>query len=214
MENPMLEIEVKFHLPSPETVRREIQALGVKSRGRVFEINYLHDDAAGTLQKRSQLLRLRQDREVRLTFKSKPSGEESDPRFKVLREIEVVVGDLTAAAAILDALGYRRCRVYEKWRETWRIDSVVLCLDALPFGDFLEIEGPSEEILAVAAKLGIDWHRRIVLNYLEIFERIRERFNLQFNDVTFDAFFTVRPFIDRRLARMLEEEFSAGSRID
>lgn len=187
-----LEIEVKFHLQDTANLQRDIAATGAVSRGRFFETNYRFDDRNDSLLKNASLLRLRHDDRARLTFKAKP--RQTDTRFKTYQEYEVIVSDFETMTRILERLGYRRRQVYEKWRETFMLDNdnTLLCIDTMPFGNFLEIEGTREAITQFAARLGLDWELRILANYLEIFALIKRRFNLPFNDVTFQNFESVQ----------------------
>ncbi len=185
-----LEIEVKFYLQDPVGLQRAIAGIGAVSRGRFFETNYRLDDHNDSLMKRASLLRLRRDDCARLTLKTKP--EQSDTRFKTYQEQEVIVSDLETMARILAQLGFERRQVYEKWRETYRLEKTLLCIDTMPFGNFLEIEGTREAIVRLAARLGFVWEQRILKNYLEIFALLKRRFNLPFNDVTFRNFESIR----------------------
>ena len=182
---PQLEIEVKF-LPAAAAMRRRILALGAQSRGRHFEHNIRYEDRSCSLMKKKSLLRLRRDRQTTLTYKYPPADKDS--QFKVLHELEVVVDDFENMNRILEALGWHAEQVYEKWRETLVLDGTLFCLDAMPFADFLEIEGPAEKIRHYAACLELDWNSRIVLNYLEIFEVLKKNWGLDFTDVTFENF--------------------------
>ncbi len=181
-----LEIEVKFCVENPDELRRAIAALGCRSLGRVFERNHCYDDSRRSLEARKALLRLRKDKAVRLTFKSVPPTADAD--FKVLRELEVAVDDFDTMAGILEAIGFRRTRVYEKWRETFACQQALLCLDALPMGTFLEIEGPRPAIEDLARRLHLPWQERILANYLEMFDHLRASLGLSFGDLTFDNF--------------------------
>ena len=89
---------------------------------------------------------------------------------------------------ILDALGFHQEQVYEKWRETMVLGRTHFCLDCMPFGNFLEIEGPKQDIQKFTARLGLTWDQRILLNYLQIFEFLKDKLHLEFSDVTFDNF--------------------------
>jgi adenylate cyclase class 2 len=184
-----LETEVKFHLSDLSSMRARLEALGARSLGRFHEHNIRFEDGAQRLSRNKMLLRLRRDRKSTLTFKSIPA--DADPEFKQMNEIEVEVGDFEGTRRILDCLGFQPHQVYEKWRETFRLDETAFCLDALPYGDFLEIEGPKTQIPRLAESLDLDWRRRILHNYLEIFELIRSRQNLPFSDVTFSNFSAV-----------------------
>ena len=188
MEN--LEIEVKFYLSDMDHIRDRIIELGAVSRGRVFETNIRFDDADNHLIEKKSLLRLRQDKKTILTFKSEPPFK--DDQFKILRELEVEVSDFTTMKHILESLGFREEQVYEKWRETFMLNSTNLCLDTMPYGDFLEIEGQKDDIKKLASQIGLKWKKRILLNYLAIFDVIRQKSNLPFYDVTFSNFINIK----------------------
>ena len=111
-----------------------------------------------------------------------------DPECKVYRELEVEVNDCDAMTAILQSLGFHPAQVYEKRRRVFHWRDVELCLDRMPFGDFLEIEGPKESIRDAADRLELAWRDRILTNYLSIFEMVRTAYELPFNDVTFANF--------------------------
>ncbi|RLB85714.1 MAG: class IV adenylate cyclase [Deltaproteobacteria bacterium] len=188
MEN--LEIEVKFYLSDMDSIRDRILDFGAVSRERVFETNLRFDDADNHLIKKKSLLRLRQDTKTILTFKSEPPFK--DDQFKILRELEVEVSDFATMKHILESLGFREEQVYEKWRETFILNRTNLCLDTMPYGDFLEIEGQKDDIKKLASQIGLKWEKRILLNYLAIFEIIKQKLNLPFYDVTFSNFINIR----------------------
>jgi adenylate cyclase class 2 len=184
-----LEIEVKFYLEDIESMRRNILEVGIASKSRVFETNIRYEDNHNTLIQKKSLLRLRQDKKTTLTLKSRPTMQSTD--FKVFNELEVEVDDMAKMGQILKALGFHPEQKYEKWRETFILDRTGLFLDRMPYGDFLEIEGQPQDIKHWASRLGLDWHRRILLNYFEIFEIIRKKLNLKIRDLTFKNFETV-----------------------
>ncbi|MDD4463459.1 MAG: class IV adenylate cyclase [Desulfobacterales bacterium] len=181
-----IETEVKFYLPEIEPVRNIIIRMGAESTGRIFETNLRFEDAEKNLIQRQSLLRLRKDARTRLTFKA-PSND-PDAEFKTLKELEVEVSDFATMRRILEALGFHAEQIYEKWRETFVFQAAILCLDAMPFGNFLEIEGEKTAIKDLADRLGLLWKKRITANYLAIFETIRQEFGLPFADPTFENF--------------------------
>ncbi len=192
-----LEIEVKFYLENAELVREKLLSAGATSNGRIFESNICFDDAHDGLKAKKSLLRLRKDQKVTLTHKSKPKTGETE--FKVLRELEVEVSNFDMMLRILETLGYHRTLVYEKYRETLTIGETNICIDNMPFGDFIEIEGSKDDIRRLAQVLGMSWDRRIIDNYRSMFNAIREGLQLTFDDITFDNFNTVpldiKPFL-------------------
>jgi adenylate cyclase class 2 len=165
-------------------------ALGAESKGRVFENNVRYEDENNTLIRKKSLLRLRRDAKTILTFKSSPPVASTE--FKVFNELEVEVSNFETLNRILENLGFHPEQLYEKWRETLILDQTGFCLDTMPYGTFLEIEGSEEDIRAHAAGLGLNWQKRILLNYLEIFEIIRQTLTLNFNDLTFKNFENIR----------------------
>jgi adenylate cyclase class 2 len=157
-----LEVEVKFYLADIEAIRTHILELGAKSNGRLFETNIRYEDKNNSLMKKKSLLRLRQDEKVTLTFKSSPPVRSK--AFKIFKELEVEVNEFETMGQILKALGYHPAQKYEKWRETITLDQTLFCLDSMPYGNFLEIEGPEKEIRHYASQLGLRWHKRILFN--------------------------------------------------
>ena len=195
-----LEIEVKFYLSDVERIQRRILALGAESKGRVFENNVRYEDENNTLIRKKSLLRLRRDAKTILTFKSSPpiAGTE----FKVFNELEVEVSDFETMNRILENLGLHPEQLYEKWRETLILDQTGFYLDTMPYGTFLEIEGSEEDIRTYAAALGLNWQKRILLNYLEIFQIIRQTLSLNFKDLTFKNFENIRIDMAAFLAKL------------
>ena len=187
MEN--LEIEVKFYLADIESVRNKILELGAESKGRLFETNIRYEDKNNSLIKKKSVLRLRQDEKTTLTFKSRPPVKSRD--YKIVNELEVEVSDFTTMDQILQSLDFHPEQKYEKWRETIVLDQTLFCLDNMPYGNFLEIEGQEKDIRYYASRLGLNWQKRILFNYLEIFEIMRNNLKLEFKDITFNNFETI-----------------------
>jgi adenylate cyclase class 2 len=181
-----LEIEVKFYIPDIDAIRTRIRALGAEPKGSGFESNIRFDDENMRLRQGNKLLRLRQDSRCRLTVKSPP--EDADTGFKIFRELEVDVSDHQTMIAILEQLGFTPRQVYEKHRETYFFNHTELCLDTLPYGHFLEIEGEKEDIRKSAAAIGLNWEKRITANYLSLFAALQTQLDLPFEDVTFENF--------------------------
>jgi adenylate cyclase class 2 len=121
--------------------------------------------------------------------------------YKIVNELEVEVSDFATMGQILQMLDFHPEQKYEKWRETIVLDQTVFCLDRMPYGDFLEIEGQEKDIRYYASRFGLSWQKRILFNYLQIFEIIRKDQNLEFKDLTFSNFETVDvdagAFLDR-----------------
>jgi len=131
-------------------------------------------------------LRLRQDDQVRVTYKDNARSENG---VVVRTEIEFNADNLEVTRRLFEALGYRVSVIYEKYRQVYRVGDVELMFDELPFGSFVEIEAANAVLIeGVAQMLGLDWPRSIKTNYLGLFETVRQNRGLDFQDLTFKNF--------------------------
>jgi adenylate cyclase, class 2 len=166
------ELEAKFLVRDLSRVQASLVAIGAVLGGeRVFESNLRFDNPARELTAASSALRLRMDRVARLTFKGPPrEGAEVNERV----EIEFTVSDFGAARRFLNALGYEVSAIYEKYRTTYNLRDLEVVLDELPYGSFVEIEGPGAGAIRLAAEeLGLRWETRSSDSYLALFDRLR-----------------------------------------
>lgn len=159
-----VEIELKFLDADLLATRERLQASGAQCLGWVFERNLVFDRPDRSLRASGVLLRLRSAGVATLTFK-RPLPERSAPDCaKALQEIEAKIHDAQALREILAGLGYVEAFGYEKVRATWKMEGATICLDRLPFGDFVEIEVLAERsdassslLQEAASRLGLDW---------------------------------------------------------
>lgn len=185
-----LEVEVKFLLGDLAAFRERLVAAGaVVHAPRIYERNLRLDTPEQGLLARRQLLRLRQDTAVRLTFKGE-APDAAGSEAKVYEELEVGVSDWETAVLLFRRLGFAPVQVYEKYRETFAWQDVEIVLDELPYGDFVELEGEEAALKTAAAALGLDWSRRITTNYLALMAQLKAQHNLPFDDLTFANFQT------------------------
>ena len=171
------EIETKFVVSDFDAVRRALSVACGLRQSRCFEENVVLDDAAGTLRGRGVLLRIRRDAGCKVTVKLPADGPERSG-LKIRREIETEAADPVALEAIFAALGYAPFLRYEKVRETWQAGACLVCLDELPFGLYLEIEGPAEAIAPLAGRLGLSMEQALTETYHELHQQYRRRRNL------------------------------------
>jgi adenylate cyclase class 2 len=181
------ELEVKFFVTSLPAIERRLHALGAElTLPRVFEVNLRFDTPDGDLGRSLRVLRLRQDNVARLTYKGPASGLGG---ARLRQEIEFEVSDFAAARAFLEGLGYQVAMTYEKYRTAYDLDGAEVSLDQLPYGTFVEVEGPDPGTLqAVTRKLGLDWEATIPASYTVLFEQLTARLNLPFRDLSFSNF--------------------------
>jgi len=177
----MKEIEAKFFVIDLNTIRRRVTRLGGRlTARRHLERNWRYDLPGDPLAKERSLLRLRQDQRTTLTYKRR--GRSIEQR----EEIELPVADTAAAAELLGALGYRVIGGYENYRREYALGRVRVMLDELPFGDFVEVEGPTlSAVRDRAARLGLAWDRRVRRPYLDLFDELRSAYSLRSREASF-----------------------------
>ncbi|QGY41360.1 CYTH domain-containing protein [Pseudodesulfovibrio cashew] len=160
-----LECELKYLDANLEALSMRLREAGGDSTGPYLESNLVFDDSERSLKKAGTLLRLREKRgRAVLTVKKLPD-EPHPSALKVFEEIETGVDDFDAMRLSLETVGFSVAFGYEKVREKWLFMGCAVCLDRLPFGDFVEIEGSEESVPACAAALGLDDNRTTKSTY-------------------------------------------------
>jgi adenylate cyclase, class 2 len=178
-----LEREIKLRFESADTARTMVVALGATPlRSRRLQEDALLDTAEGRLAARRAVLRVRHEGgHSLLTFKGPP---QPGP-MKLREEVETVVADGQALMAILQALGLSVCFRYEKYREEFALEDVVIAIDETPVGVFIEIEGAEQSIEKTAQGLGRVPGEYITDSYRALFIAARERQGLTGEDMVF-----------------------------
>jgi len=181
------EREVKFFIANLNEISARLIAAGaVLKKERVHEYNLRFDTSDHSLRSQHQVLRLRKDNQLHLTFKDQADLSEG---IANRQELEITVNDFESTKKILEALGFLVFLIYEKYRTTYQIKECETVLDELPFGFFLEIEGETvDAIHAAASELGLDWEKRITLSYLELFDNLKANKKLQIENIVFESF--------------------------
>ena len=163
-----LEREIKLRFDSAETAREAILRAGATPvRGRRLQEDSLLDTPDDALRARRCVLRVRvESGKSLLTFK----GPVQPSLMKVREELETVVGDGSLLVRILEELGFYVWFRYQKYREEFALDDVIVALDETPVGTFVEVEGGDRGIAEVAHALGrgpqdylVDSYRRLYI---------------------------------------------------
>jgi adenylate cyclase class 2 len=157
---------------------------------RVLETNIRFDLSDASLRAKGRVLRLRRDTEARLTYKS---GSTKEQGVLSREEIEFVVEDFEKAKRFLEALGYQKLVYYEKYRTTYEWNDTHIMLDELPYGDFVEIEGETIDVIRTAAgQLNLNWKAAIGTSYNALFERVQRALKLSIQDLSFANFENIK----------------------
>jgi adenylate cyclase class 2 len=166
----MMEREIKLRFDNAEVARAAVAAAGATPlRGRRLQEDCLLDTDDELLRRQRSVLRIRMEAgKSLLTFK----GPVQPSLMKLREELETVVGDGTLLLRILETLGFHVWFRYEKYRQEFAKDDVIVAIDETPIGTFVELEGGEQGIVSAARALGrgqadyvTDSYRGLFLQY-------------------------------------------------
>jgi adenylate cyclase, class 2 len=184
MSASSLEREIKLRFASAEQARAAVIAAGCTPlMGRRLQADALLDADDEQLRRRRCVLRVRvENGKSRVTFK----GPVQPSHMKVREEFETLVGDGEVLLKIFEELGLHVWFRYEKYREEFSHEDVIVAIDETPVGVFVEIEGGEQGIEAKAAALGRSSADYIVDSYRSLFLQHRDTFGATNTDMVFD----------------------------
>lgn len=180
-----IEREIKLRYGSAEEARRAVRATGATPvHGRRLQEDALLDTDDEQLRRRRCILRVRMENgKARLTFK----GPVQPSLMKMREEVETLVGDGEVLLRVLQELGLHVWFRYEKFREEFAHEDVIVAIDETPVGVFVEIEGSEEGISRTAAALGRTPAEYVLDSYRGLFLAHRDSHGLSGADMLFDA---------------------------
>jgi adenylate cyclase class 2 len=183
MPSTTIEREIKLRFESAETARVAILATGATPLlGRRLQEDALLDTEEEMLRLRRCVLRVRMENgKSRLTFK----GPVEPGLMKVREELETVIGDGAMLLRVLEEIGLHVWFRYEKYREEFAHEDVIVAVDETPVGVFVEIEGGEQGIAAMAEALGRSQNDYILDSYRGLFLQHREALGLSGADMVF-----------------------------
>jgi adenylate cyclase class 2 len=180
----VLEREIKLRFDSAEAARHAIVSIGaVPYKARRLQDDRLLDDNTASLQRRGCALRLRTDgTDSVLTFK----GPVLPGLMKLREEFESGIEQGEQVLRLLGELGYTPRFRYQKYREEFRLDGLVVALDETPVGTYIELEGEEAAIEAAARRLGRGPDDYVRASYRTLFLEFREAHRLSASDMLFE----------------------------
>jgi adenylate cyclase class 2 len=183
MTTTALEREIKLRFDSVEEARAAVLATSATPLlGRRLQEDSLLDTESEDLRRRRCVLRVRvENGKSRLTFK----GPVQPSTMKLREEIETVVGDGEILLRVFEELGLHVWFRYEKYREEFAHEDVIVTIDETPVGVFVEIEGSETGIMSMAAALGRSPADYISDSYRALFLRHRDELGLVGPDMLF-----------------------------
>src|SRR5688572_22074987 len=185
MTTTMVEREIKLQFGSVDEARAAVIAAGCTPLlGRRLQEDALLDTEDELLRRRRCVLRVRvENGKSRVTYK----GPVQPSEMKVREELETLVGDGEVLLRVFAELGLHVWFRYEKYREEFSHEDVIVAIDETPVGVFVEIEGGEHGIAATTEALGRSSSEYIVDSYRSLFLRRREEFGLTGPDMLFDS---------------------------
>ena len=179
-----IEREIKLRYGSAEEARAMIAAMGATPlHGRRLQEDALLDTDDEQLRRRRCVLRVRTENgKSRLTFK----GPVQPAEMTVRDEVETLVGDGQVLLRVLEELGLHVWFRYEKFREEFCHDDVIVAIDETPVGVFVEIEGSERGISDTAHALGKAPEDYVLESYRGLFLAHRDQLGLRGSDMVFD----------------------------
>ena len=179
-----VEREVKLPYESAESARQAVIAAGATPlHGRRLQEDALLDTEDEQLRRRRCILRVRTENgKARLTFK----GPVQPSLMKVREEVETLVGDGEVLLRVLQELGLHVWFRYEKFREEFASEDVIVAVDETPVGVFVEIEGGEDGITQMASSLGRDPSDYVLDSYRGLFLARRDQSGLTGRDMVFE----------------------------
>jgi len=180
-----VEREIKLKYDSVESAHAAVQAAGATPLlGRRLQEDALLDTEDESLRRRRCVLRIRvENGKSRITFK----GPVQPSEMKVREELETMIGDGELLLRVFEELGFHVWFRYEKYRQEFSHEDVIIAIDETPVGVFVEIEGSEQGIAGMARALGRRPSDYIVDSYRTLFLRHRDEFGLAATDMVFDS---------------------------
>ncbi len=175
-----IEREIKFLVNDFEPIRYRLKKIGAYFIDRYFERNIIFDYPDRRLRKRGYLLRLRIAGKKNILCLKHPRDKKEDG-LKVMKEFETGVEDEENMVIILEKIGLEKSLIYEKIREKWEFENTIFCLDELPFGNCVEIEGRGD-LKKMASKIGLDPQKALTISYHQLNAMIRKKMGLPSKD--------------------------------
>jgi adenylate cyclase, class 2 len=170
------EIELKLRIHDTPALKEKLPLLGARFVERKTQRDMLFESPVVDFSTLDQALRLRvetrgTETQASFTFKGSPSftseGHKVRDEFETPCEFEPML-------KIIQALGFWSEFHIEKIRERYELDGLAIEIDELPFGTFLELEGPSERIEEVRQKLGFHDAEPVRESYYHLQKRWNE----------------------------------------
>ena len=169
------EIEVKFNIKNKKAIEEQLEIWGWTRHPRYLSLTYgffSKDSIEKGIFPRVRL----EGKNLEITVKVKNS-DRTDFFERDEYTVQILGGTMRSKIEqademikIFQALGYDKIRKFEKERTVWTGNTQLqICIDELPFGNYIEIEGEPLEIDEMVGDLKLKGER-ITKSYLGVYE--------------------------------------------
>ncbi|MEE3202145.1 MAG: class IV adenylate cyclase [Acidobacteriota bacterium] len=192
--NSHIEREIKLRYLSHHKARLAVDQLeGTPLHHRRLQDDYLLDLPSGELTHRDCTLRVRIEKpdntdkstssRATVTFKGPPLPD----IMKVREELETTIDNGEIFLRILLKAGWNVSFQYQKYREEFQKDDVVIAIDETPVGAFVELEGNELTITRLASTLGRTTDDYIIASYRQLYVEHCNNTNKPIENMVFNS---------------------------
>jgi adenylate cyclase class 2 len=183
MNQSQIETELKFQTTDPKKVLSVLLASGAKIISNNKQKTVRFDTTNHDLENKGVFIRVRAEGEENtITLKEKIGNDET---VRQRKETEFKIEDLDKMSYIIEKLGFDYVLIMEKYRIELTYKNSHVCIDEMPFGFYVEIEGEEAEINAITQELGFKPEEKIIVTYWDLFEDWKKEKNIQTDNIVF-----------------------------
>jgi adenylate cyclase class 2 len=183
MDKNQIETELKFETNEPEKVLSVLISLGAKTISRNKQKTIRFDTSNHDLEQKGVFIRVRSEGdENTITLKEKIGNDET---VRQRKETEFKIEDLDKMSYIIEKLGFDYVLIMEKYRIELTYKDSHICIDEMPFGFYVEIEGEETDINNIAHELGFKPEEKIIVTYWDLFEDWKKDKDIQGQNIVF-----------------------------
>ncbi len=164
------EKEIKLKVNNYESLINSLRKCKAKNLGSAFERTIRFEKNNHGLENEGLFLRVRSGFKNIITLKEKVENGNVHER----KEFETEIGNVEIVREIINKLGFSKEMIMEKYRSKYNLEKTELCIDELPFGLFVEIEGNEKDIFETVKKLGLNEDDKILVTYWDLFEEYKK----------------------------------------
>lgn len=183
------ETEIKIELDNKEflKVKELLVSLGAKKKSYFSERTYGFFTPDGKSIEKGIFPRIKVFNNKKKSILTVKVKKQKKTKYFQRDEFDLLISSVQKARSILHTLGYSKERIFEKKREIWEFkkNNIEICLDKLPFGNYIEIEGSPKDIEKTIKNIRLKKYERITKAYLAVYDDWRKKNNVKSKNAIF-----------------------------